>query len=168
MRADGARDDRPVQDAGLLVAALCCAHYTSLTRIAALLAGIAVAEQVVQDAFVSVLRDLRRGQDSDAALGRLRRAVVTGTRARAVPVHPRGHAGTGPPATGIAGSPLMAALYALPVRQREALVLKYYANWPDPQIAAAMGIRRSALDGHVRRGMSALRPCLAAGWGSGT
>jgi len=61
----------------------------------------------------------------------------------------------------------MAELSALPARQREALVLRYYANWPDPQIAAAMGIRRSALDRHVRRGMSALRAYLTAGTGSG-
>jgi DNA-directed RNA polymerase specialized sigma24 family protein len=49
----------------------------------------------------------------------------------------------------------MAALSLLPDRQREALVLKYYADWPDPAIAAAMGISRCALSACVRRGMSA-------------
>jgi DNA-directed RNA polymerase specialized sigma24 family protein len=166
--ADGFRDDQPGQGADFAVAVAYRAHYPSLVRIAALLAGVAVAEQVVKDAFASAQRELRRGEASDEALGYLRRAVVTGARARlADPSDPRRHAGTWP-APGIPGSALMAGLSALPVRQREALVLRYYANWSDPQIAAAMGIRRSAVHGHVRRGMSALGACLTAGTGSDT
>lgn len=64
--ADG---DRPGQDAGFAVAALGRAHYPSLARIAALLAGVAVAEQVVQDAFASAQRELRRGQYGDEVPG---------------------------------------------------------------------------------------------------
>jgi DNA-directed RNA polymerase specialized sigma24 family protein len=167
MSAGGVQNDWPGQDADIAVVALYSAHYTSLARIAALLVGVAVAEQVVQDAFVSAQRELRRGQD-DKALACLRRAVVTGARARlAAQADPRRGAGSGPPAPGTANSALMAALCALPARQREALVLRYYANWPDPQIAAAMGICGLALDGHVRRGITALRACLTAGRGSG-
>ena len=51
----------------------------------------------------------------------------------------------------------MAALRSLPARQREAVVLKFYADWPDGQIAIAMGISPYALDGHLRRGISALQ-----------
>jgi len=59
----------------------------------------------------------------------------------------------------------MAALRGLPARQREALVLRYYADWPDPQIAAAMGISRPVLTDCIRRGMAALRACAAPEWG---
>ena len=52
-------------------------------------------------------------------------------------------------------------LRELPARQREALVLKYYADWPHRQIAAAMGISGRALNVHVRRGLSALAACAA-------
>ena len=51
----------------------------------------------------------------------------------------------------------MDALRCRPAHQREALVLRYYAGWPDPQIAAAMGISRRALNAYIRRGMSALQ-----------
>ena len=51
----------------------------------------------------------------------------------------------------------MATLRRLPRPQCEALVLKYYAEWPDAQIADAMGISRRALTAHLRRGMSALQ-----------
>lgn len=153
------RDDRAGRDADLAVAALYDAHYRSLARIAALLAGFAVAEEIAQDAFASVHRELRRGQDGNEALGYLRQAVVTRARSRrAAPADP----------PGIPEPALLVALSGLPARQREALVLRYYADWPDPQIAAAMGIRRHALNGHVRRGMSALRACLTPGTGSGT
>lgn len=103
----------------------------------------------------------RRLPAGDRALGELRRAVVTRSRSEGT-VHPDSL--SSPPglsAPGTPGARLMAALASLPERQREALVLKYYANWPDPQIAAAMGIRQRALSSYARRGLSALRACLA-------
>ena len=141
-----------------------------MARIAALLAGDGVkAEEIVQDAFVSMHRAWRHLRDGDSALSYLRRAVVTRARSRSAasadpPSRPRGLAGAGQPAPGIPGAVLMAALGGLPARQREALVLKYYADWPDPQIAAAMGISRHALNAHARRGMSALQACSAPDW----
>lgn len=154
------------------MAALYHAHYRSLARIAALLAGDgAKAEEIVQDAFVSMHRAWRHLRDDDEALGYLRRAVVTRARSRSAgspdpPARPRGLAGAGHSAPGIPGAVVMAALAGLPARQREALVLKYYADWPDPQIAAAMGISRHALNAHARRGMSALQAGYAPDWGS--
>jgi DNA-directed RNA polymerase specialized sigma24 family protein len=137
-------------DAGQMVAALYHAHYRSLLRIAALLAGDgAEAERIVQDAFVSMHRAWRRLRDGDAAIGDLHRAVVTRARGR-------GAASLDPP--GISGEEvLIAALRSLSARQREALILKYYTDWPDPQIAAAMGTSEHALNGHIRCGMSVLR-----------
>jgi RNA polymerase sigma factor (sigma-70 family) len=52
------------------------------------------------------------------------------------------------------------ALKALPQRQREALVLRYYADLSEAQIAEAMGISQGAVKSHASRGMSALRQTL--------
>lgn len=150
-------------DADQAVAALYHAHYRSLARIAALLVGDgAVAEGIVQDAFVFVHRAWRHLRDWDEALDHLRQAVVSRARPHsAAAPDPRGPPGAGRPAPGIPAALLMAAVRGLPARQREALVLKYYADWPDPQIAAAMGISRHELNDCIRRGMSALRACAS-------
>ena len=62
----------------------------------------------------------------------------------------------------------MSALRDLPARQREAIVLKYYADWSDPQIAAAMGISRQMLSAHLRRGLSAVQAGTDPTRGEGT
>jgi len=49
------------------------------------------------------------------------------------------------------------ALRKLPERQREALVLRYYADFSEAEIAAAMKISRGAVKSHTARGMAALR-----------
>jgi RNA polymerase sigma factor (sigma-70 family) len=55
---------------------------------------------------------------------------------------------------------VVAALRGLPDRQREAIVLRYYADLSEAEIAAAMGISRGAVKSHTSRGMSALRTTL--------
>ena len=55
---------------------------------------------------------------------------------------------------------VMAALRALSRQEREALVLRYYAEWPDTQIAMAMGVSQAAVRSHTDRAMSALRDAL--------
>jgi RNA polymerase sigma factor (sigma-70 family) len=57
-------------------------------------------------------------------------------------------------------SAVIAALRTLPPRQREALVLKYYADLSDAQIATAMGISKGAVKSHTVRGVAALRAVL--------
>ena len=57
-------------------------------------------------------------------------------------------------------SAVVAALRKLPDRQREALVLRYYGDLTEAQIAAAMGISRGAVKSHTARGMSSLRAVL--------
>jgi RNA polymerase sigma factor (sigma-70 family) len=46
------------------------------------------------------------------------------------------------------------------VRQREALVLRYYADMSEAQIASVMGISRGAVKSHTARGMTSLRTVL--------
>ena len=55
---------------------------------------------------------------------------------------------------------VVAALRELPEQQREAIVLRYYADLSEAQIATAMGISRGAVKSHTARGMAALRAAL--------
>jgi RNA polymerase sigma factor (sigma-70 family) len=52
------------------------------------------------------------------------------------------------------------ALHLLPRRQREALVLRYYADLSEAEIAEAMKISKGAVKSHTSRGMAALRANL--------
>ena len=54
-------------------------------------------------------------------------------------------------------SAVVDALRKLPERQREAIVLRYYADFSEAEIAAAMGISRGAVKSHTARGMASLR-----------
>jgi RNA polymerase sigma factor (sigma-70 family) len=55
---------------------------------------------------------------------------------------------------------VMRVLRTLPQRQREVLVLRYYGDLSEAQIADAMGISNGAVKSHASRGMSALRERL--------
>jgi len=152
------------------VAVLYRAHYLSLARIAVLLVSDpAAAEDIVQAAFVSLHRAWRYLGDEERALAYLRRAVVRATRSRDAasadwPGRLRGAPPASWPGDSIPRTLLVAALQALPARQREALVLRYYAEWPDAQIAAVMGISGRAVMRHTARGMSTLRACGVLDW----
>ena len=52
---------------------------------------------------------------------------------------------------------LLARLATLPARQREALVLRFYADLSEAQTAEAMGISPGAVKSHTARGLAALR-----------
>ena len=55
---------------------------------------------------------------------------------------------------------LAAALAKLPRRQREAVVLRYLADLPERDVAAALGISPGTVGAHVHRGLNALRQRL--------
>lgn len=137
----------PGRDADMAVAVLYDTHYRPLTRLAALLAADeAIAEEIVRDAFVAMHGAWRLLRDGDRALRYLQGAVVRRSRSRQAPAQP--------------GPGLVAALRSLPVPQREALVLRYYADLPEARIAAVMGISSQAVSGHIARGMSAMQAIL--------
>lgn len=50
----------------------------------------------------------------------------------------------------------VAALRRLPPRQREALVLRYFADLPEHEIALAMGISRGTVKSTAARALAAL------------
>src|SRR6266700_3653805 len=153
------------------VCALYSAHYQSLVRLAALLVrDVGTAEEVVQDAFVAMHGGWRRLRDTEKALSYLRQSVVN--RARSVLRHrvvvdrnapkpapdmPSAEQGA---ISLLERSAVIAALRTLPPRQREALVLKFYADLSEAQIAASMGISRGAVKSHTARGVAALRVVL--------
>jgi RNA polymerase sigma-70 factor (sigma-E family) len=146
-------------------------HYAALVRAAALLVGdVATAEDVVQDSFIAMHRAWWRLRDTSRALPYLRRSVIN--RSRSVLRH-RAGAGRHPPAPAPAlpsaeesalavaqRSPVLAALSALPSRQREVVVLRYYADLSESDIAAALGISRDAVKSHTARAKGSIRAVL--------
>jgi RNA polymerase sigma-70 factor (sigma-E family) len=159
------------QSADEAVTALFRAHYAGLVRLAVLLVDDdATAEDVVQDAFARLHRRWGRLRDADAAYGYLRTSVVNGSRSRLRRLRTaRGHH---EPSTPDAPSPegdaivreeyaaVRAALDGLPRRQREVLVLRYFANLGEAEIAATLGVSRGAVKSHASRGIAALTRTL--------
>ena len=158
-------------DADRAVTALYTAHYRSLVRLAALLVrDVATAEEVVQDSFVAMHGGWRRLRDSEKALSYLRQSVVNRSRSvlrhrvvvdRNAPKPPPDMPSAEHGAIALLErSAVVAALRTLPPRQREALVLRYYGDLSEAQIASVMGISRGAVKSHTARAMAALRIVL--------
>jgi RNA polymerase sigma-70 factor (sigma-E family) len=147
------------------------AHYRPLVRLAALLVhDIATAEEVVQDSFVALHSGLHRLRDGEKALAYLRAAVLNRSRSvlrhrvvvdrnapKPVPDMPSAEHGA---LALLERSAVVAALRRLPVRQREVVVLRFYADLSEAQIASTMGITRGAVKSHTARAMAALRSVL--------
>ena len=150
------------QDAGHAVAALYRLHYPALVRLAALLIpDLATAEDIVQDAFAAVHGRWHVQPDTDAALAYLRWSVVH--RSRSVPPLGGPAAGTGEPGSAVMGEPgsaVMSALRALSARQREVVILRYFADLPEAEIAAATGMSMAAVRDHADQAMSSLQAAL--------
>jgi RNA polymerase sigma-70 factor (sigma-E family) len=160
-------------DADEAVTRLFAAHYRTLVRLGTLLLGdSAVAEELVQDAYVRLHQHWRRLREPDKALGYLRTSVVNAARSaqRRRGVADRYVAALPPPGSmpsaefGAMGAlehaAVIAGLRELPARQREALVLRYYLDLSEAEIAEAMGISRGAVKSHASRGIAALRMIL--------
>ena len=147
------------------------AHYQSLVRMAALLVGdLAAAEQVVQDSLVAMHANWRWLKRREKSLAFVRRCVINRSRS-ALRHQLTGEGDAGPPLPQVpsaacdAGpqlerSPVVAALDRLSRRQREALVLRYYADLSEAETAAAMGISPGAVKSHTARAMLAIREAL--------
>jgi len=149
-KPDGPMTGRPsgAEDVSGTVAALYAEHYRPLVRLAVLLVSdLASAEEIVQEAFADLHGTWRALPGPDAGLRYLRRSLIQ--RSRAV---------TSQQADPGAG--LLRALRALPARQREVLVLRYFADLPEAEIAAVTGTRIAVVRTYAARGMSSLRAGL--------
>jgi RNA polymerase sigma-70 factor (sigma-E family) len=151
--------------------ALYSAHYRGLVRLAAYLTGDRDgAEEVVQDAYVKVLGRWGGLRDLDKGEAYLRQTVVNLSRSRLRHrIVVERHAPAPMPHTASAESGAISeldrsavvhALAELPRRQREAIVLRYYADLSEAQTAHAMGVSAGAVKSHTSRGMAALRHLL--------
>ena len=145
--------------------------YDSMVRLAYVILGSAdAAEEVVQDAFLS-LHD--RFDQVDKPEWYVRRTVVNRCRdqvRRKVRFRQRvpllvvdavqssrapGHDGE--------RRDLVEALRTLPVRQRAAIVLRFYGDHSEAEIADALGVRPGTVKSLVHRGLEALRDQLGDG-----
>jgi RNA polymerase sigma-70 factor (sigma-E family) len=147
------------------------AHYRSLVRLAVLLVhDVSTAEEVVQDSFVALHSGLHRLREKEKALAYLRAAVVNRSRSvlrhrvvvdrnapKPAPDMPSAEHGA---IALIERSAVVAALRLLPLRQREVIVLRFYADLSEAQIASTMGITRGAVKSHTSRAMAALHSVL--------
>jgi RNA polymerase sigma factor (sigma-70 family) len=131
-------------------------RHVPMVRLAYLLTSDrAVAEEVVHDAFVAVHRNWAAVRDANSYL---RTAVVNrcrswGRRHQRERGHPLPHAQT----TGLEADELWDALERLAPRRRAAVVLRYWADLPDDEIAAALGCRPATVRTLLHRAMHDLR-----------
>ncbi len=150
-------------------------HYRSLVRLASLLVDdVGTCEELVQEAFVSVWQRGAALSQPDRLPAYLRSAVLNGARShlRHAGVrrrHLRVAADPDPApaaeATAMAADPgreVLQALRALPERQREVLVLRYYLDLSEAQIATTLGISKGSVKTHAHRGLTALAEGLEA------
>jgi len=155
------------EDADRAMVSLYQAYYRPLVQLAALLVtDLATAEDIVQESFAAVHRSWCALPGTDAALSYLRRSVVH--RSRSAPRHVAaegvyvpGRSGNGPGAgLLLPGSDVVSALQALPGCQREVMVLRYFAELSEAEIASATGFSPAAVRSHTARAMSSLRTGL--------
>ena len=136
------------------------ARYDPMVRLAYLLTGDrAAAEELVQDAFVSVHRTWGRAHHPKAYL---RTAVVNACRSwgrRRVLERDRR---PGPPEPSmLVADELWDTLLRLPDRQRAVIVLRFYEDLPDAEIAEALGCRPATVRTSIHRALAALRKELS-------
>lgn len=154
------------------VAALYKAHAVGLIRLAVVMLGSRpAAEDVVQDAFVGLYRRWGQLAQTDRALQYVRSSVVNGCRSelraqarnrrRPVQAMPANSASAEHDVLlGEEHREVLAALRQLPERQREALVLRYFLDLPEPEIAQAMGISHGTVKSTTSRALAALARLL--------
>ncbi|KGI79762.1 RNA polymerase subunit sigma-24 [Actinopolyspora erythraea] len=145
-------------------------HYSQLLRMAVLLVDDrSAAEDIVQDAFVRVFDSRARLRDRDRALAFLRRSVLNKSRSllrrRQVSrkyQHRLVQRESGPDesAHGVDRTVLAEAIARLPPRQREAIVLRYYADFSEAYTAKIMKVTPGAVKAYCSRGVTRLSSLL--------
>jgi RNA polymerase sigma-70 factor (sigma-E family) len=158
----------PPAPAGDLVGTLYECHALRLIRMAVLLLGDQPsAEDVVQDAFLGLHRGVGRLQDSANAVAYLRTSVLNGCRsvlrsrkrawsARAAMHDPPVWSAESAAMAGEDRREALRAVARLPRRQREVLVLRYFLNLSDREIAADLGVSRGTVASTASRALAAL------------
>lgn len=147
-------------------------HRMRLVRLAILLVDEpATAEDVVQEAFAGLHRNWGGLRDAQAAVGYLRTAVVNGSRSvlrrrKTARDYTPPHTANARSAESLAmltaeHQAVVNALSKLPPRQREVLVLRYYGDLSEAEIADATGISKGTVKSTASRALDALQKAMA-------
>ncbi|MEU6484468.1 SigE family RNA polymerase sigma factor [Streptomyces sp. NPDC046887] len=149
------------------------AHYRSLLGLAALLLDdTASCEDVVQEAFIRVHSARSRVRDPEKTLAYLRQTVVNlsrsalrrrilGLKLLSKPMPDMASAEEGA-YDQLERDALIKAMRGLQRRQREVLVLRYFADMTEAQVAETLGISLGSVKAYGSRGIAALRVAMGA------
>lgn len=145
-------------------------HYRSLVKLAACyLDDVWTCEEVVQDAFVQLLTG-RRVTSAGTEGAYLRSAVLNGARSQLRKRRVRRE--KKPLANGPVPSPeptaldnvvredVLAAIRTLPAKQADVVVLRYYLDLSEAEIAATLGMATGTVKSHAHRGLKRLAELL--------
>lgn len=143
-------------------------QFPAMVRLARML-GADDPEDVAQEAFVRLHGRARTLRDPSASIGYLRTTVVNLTRSRVrhLAVVRRKAPDPLPDAMSAMSAEshvlrreghqsLIAAVQRLSNRQREAIVLRYWLDLSEAEMADAMGVSRGTVKSHVSRALDAL------------
>nr|WP_211319813.1 SigE family RNA polymerase sigma factor [Quadrisphaera granulorum] len=143
-------------------------RWAATVRLALLLVDDeASAEDVAQEAFTGLLRQWHQLADPARAQSYLNRAVVNGARSvlrrrRTARAWTPPHATADPSAEELAllddeRRQVINAVAALPRRQREVVVLRYWSHLDEAATAQAMGISRGTVKSTAHKALAALQ-----------
>jgi len=150
------------------VTALYEAHALGLVRLAVVMLGDRpAAEDVVQEAFCGLYRRWHALSEEANALAYVRSSVINGCRTalrrrvRQLTLAGFAEAGEADSAEsavllGEEHRQVLLAIRRLPSRQREALVLRYYLDLDEGEIAASMRVTRGTVKSTTSRALAAL------------
>jgi RNA polymerase sigma-70 factor (sigma-E family) len=155
------------------VSALYRQHALAMIRLAHIMLGNrAAAEDVVQDAFCGLYRRWAHLADKDKAVSYVRTSVLNGCRSvmrqhrldeltdQYQPVAVSAEAAV---LSAEERLELVRAMRRMPDRQRDVLVLRYYLDLTDEQIAGDLGLSINTVRSTRRRGLLSLQRLLKEG-----
>jgi RNA polymerase sigma-70 factor (sigma-E family) len=159
------------RDRSNAVTALFEEHYVSLVRMARLLVDDReTAEDVVMDAFTSLYRRWTAVRDPGEAHRYVRSCVLNGARSQLRRRRLRRRhesessqqeaARDGHESNAADRSTVTQLLGTLPYRQRQVLVLRYFVDMTEAQIAYELGVSPGSVKTHASRGLAALARAL--------
>ena len=160
-------------DADALVVALFRTEAARLVELARLFVDDrTAAEDLVQEAFIRLARNAHRIRDPDKAAAYLRSIVINlardHNRRGLVSLRHRPPAAPDEPSAEETATreesrrEVVAALRALPHRQRDCLALRYYLELSVDEIADALGLSPNSVKTHLKRGLRGLAATLEA------
>jgi RNA polymerase sigma-70 factor (sigma-E family) len=147
-------------------------HHVALVRLATALSGRRdMAEEIVQDAFVRALPKLP-GLENESVHPYLRSVVVNlwKNRLRRMVLERRldrryereGRLAQDPAASIVERDSLWRAVLALPARQRACIVLRFYEDLPDREVAEVLECAVGTVKSHTSRALARLKTEVTA------